>query len=201
MLAVLLSSLINNMKFWFYLVLMVVLCLSYSFGQDAATKIPKSLMAGRVDTEIQIDGVLDDAPWAEAAIATDFVQLEPDPGKPAVQNTEVKILYDDVAIYIGATMRDSAGKSVNTELSERDQLNVADWFGVFIDCYRDGLNGVGMIITASGVENDAKYSVFGEDFSWDAVWNCKVKVENSNWVAEFRIPYSALRFPGDPEQT
>lgn len=189
------------MKFWFNLVLMVVLCLSYSFGQEAATKIPKSLIAGRIDTEIQIDGILDDAPWADAAIATDFVQLEPDPGKAAMQKTEVKILYDDVAIYIGATMRDSTGKSVNTELSERDQLNVADWFGVFIDCYRDGLNGVGMIITASGVENDAKYSVFGEDFSWDAVWNCKVKVENSNWVAEFRIPYSALRFPGDPEQT
>lgn len=50
------------MKFWFNLVLMVVLCLSYSFGQEAATKIPKSLIAGRIDTEIQIDGILDDAP-------------------------------------------------------------------------------------------------------------------------------------------
>lgn len=189
------------MKNCIFFILLMTVYLNSSLAQDAAAKIPKSLMASRIDTEMQIDGILDDAPWADAAIATDFVQLEPDPGKPAVQNTEVKILYDDVAIYIGATMRDSAGKTVNTELSERDQLNVADWFGVFIDCYRDGLNGVGMIITASGVENDAKYSVFGEDFSWDAVWNCKVKVDNSNWVAEFRIPYSALRFPEEPEQT
>ncbi|HUM46569.1 MAG TPA: DUF5916 domain-containing protein [Chitinophagales bacterium] len=170
-------------------------------AQDAPAKIPKSLQASRISQPIQVDGELNDAPWATASLANDFIQLEPDPGKPAVQKTEVKVLYDDVAIYVGAVMYDTSEKAINTELSERDKLNVADWFGVFIDCYRDGLNGVGMIITASGVENDAKYSVLGEDFSWDAVWSCKVTVTDHQWTAEFRIPYSALRFPGDAEQT
>lgn len=172
-----------------------------AMAQDAPVKTPKSLQAERISQSIQIDGDLSDAAWAGAAVAGDFMQLEPEPGKPAQQQTTVKILYDDVAIYVGAVMYDTSGKPINTELSARDNINVADWFGVFIDCYRDGLNGVGMIITASGVENDAKYSVFGEDFSWDAVWSCKVKVTDRQWTAEFRIPYSALRFPGDAEQS
>jgi hypothetical protein len=183
-----------------FLVLLPILYACSGFAQSTVTP-PKSLEAVRTLHTIQIDGELNDADWQTASPATDFIQLEPDPGKPALERTEVKILYDDVAIYVGAVMFDTSGKEINTELSERDALKNADWFGIFIDCYRDGLNGVGMIITASGVENDAKYSVFGEDFTWDAVWSCRVKVEAHRWTAEFRIPYSALRFPSDEEQT
>ncbi|MBK9730956.1 MAG: carbohydrate binding family 9 domain-containing protein [Chitinophagaceae bacterium] len=193
-------------RYWpmFYRTLLFIplfLILTAAMAQDSPAKISKSLQAVRIDQPVQIDGDLNDVPWINAPVANEFIQLEPAPGQPAVQKTEVKILYDDVAIYVGAVMYDTSGKPINTELSDRDNINVADWFGVFIDCYRDGLNGVGMIITASGVENDAKYSVLGEDFSWDAVWSCKVKVTDQKWTAEFRIPYSALRFPGDAEQT
>lgn len=189
------------MKHFITLTTILALFAMYSFAQDAPVKIPKSLQATRINETIHLDGELSEAAWKSAPVATDFIQLQPDPHKAALEKSEVKILYDDVAIYIGAVMYDTSGKEINTTLSQRDIMDNADWFGVFIDCYRDGLNGVGMIITASGVQNDAKYSVLGEDFNWDAVWDCKVKVNDHQWTAEFKIPYSALRFPADAEQT
>lgn len=156
----------------------------------------------RIQSSIHIDGELNESEWLSAKAVSDFTQLEPDPGNPSAQKTEVKILYDDAAIYVGATMYDLSGGGINTDLSERDDFSSnADWFAILLDCYQDGLNGVNMIISASGVQGDAKYSVFGEDYSWDAVWDCKVKVSDDKWIAEFRIPYSALRFPQGVEQT
>jgi len=162
-----------------------------------------SVIATRVDSDVKIDGSLDEAAWETAPIISNFLQFEPKPGRQPSHQTEIKIIYDDKAIYIGAFMRDAAPDSISLQLSERDQIGVVDWFGFSVDSYQDGQNGSGFFVTASGNQIDRKFTAnnvgnnvnFSGDRSWDAVWESKVRITDEGWIAELEIPYSALRFP------
>ncbi len=161
----------------------------------------KSVSAIRIQNPPKIDGVLDDQIWSEVSPATDFVQFVPYNGNPATFNSEVKFVYDDIAIYVGAMLYDPHPDSILTELSQRDDINMADYFGVYLDCYNDYLTAFGFITTASGVQVDLKSTGSDdEDESWDAVWQSEVSITENGWVAEFKIPYSAIRFPKMEEQ-
>ncbi len=160
----------------------------------------KRVQAQRIRQTIQLDGLLDEEAWLNAPPATGFLQLEPRPGEPASRRTEVRVLYDDVGLYVGARLFDEPD-SILMELSERDDFGNTDWFGLFIDSYRDGINGVSFIVTPANVQFDAKYSTFGEDENWDAVWESRTSINAEGWVAELHIPYSAIRFPKTNEQT
>jgi hypothetical protein len=169
----------------------------------------KQIVAVKVVTAPKIDGKLDEPEWGFAASATDFVQNSPNPGKAASQTSDVRVLYDDAAIYIGATLHDLQPDSIFKQLSDRDEIGVTDWFGIIIDTYRDGNNGSGFFVTASGVQFDTRYSpsggngcneVFCGDQNWDAVWDSKVSIGSEGWVVELKIPYAALRFPKTDEQ-
>lgn len=166
----------------------------------AQEKSKKTIQAIRLEEAPKIDGVLDEAVWKNAPIATNFVQNQPDPGKAPSQKTEVKVLYDDDAIYIGAMCYDDQPEEILKAFSQRDDIGNADMFAVVIDAFLDGVNGVGFIVTASGVQFDTKYSSNGEDNSWNAVWESDVKINDQGWVIEYRIPYSALRIPNKDVQ-
>jgi len=161
----------------------------------------KQISASRITADITIDGQMDEAIWQNAIPSTGFTTLEPSAGESASKKTEVWILYDDSGIYVGAKMYDPDSKKIPTQFSQRDGIGNADWFGVFLDAYRDGINGVSFIVTSSNSQFDAKYSTFGEDEGWDAVWESQVQITSDGWVAELRIPYSAIRFPEIDEQT
>ncbi|GAB3244176.1 hypothetical protein GCM10027346_41630 [Hymenobacter seoulensis] len=155
----------------------------------------RQLTALRIALPMRVDGVLDEAAWREAQPAADFVQFRPHPGVPEQHRTEVRILYDDAALYIGAVMHDVAADSIPRELTARDTYGNADRFGIFLDPYADQLNGYSFVVTSSGVQADARYSpAGGEDYNWNAVWESRTSVQGSDWVAELRIPYSAIRF-------
>ena len=94
----------------------------------------------------KLDGVLDEAVWQTAPIATQFYELEPTPGRHEKHPTEVRVLYDDAAIYVGAIMHDVSQDSILRELSARDNIGNSDWFGVFFDTYNDHLNGYEFIV-------------------------------------------------------
>lgn len=163
---------------------------------------PKREMdAHRTTARIAIDAHLDEADWHLAVPATGFTQNTPNPGNPARQRSDVRVLYDDDALYIGAMLYDTTPDSILHELSPRDVVNNTDWFGVVIDPYRDGLNGLGFIVTAAGVQRDLKISVFGEDVQWNAVWQSAHRITDSGWVVEMRIPYATIRFPKAEEQS
>ncbi|MEL7120773.1 MAG: DUF5916 domain-containing protein [Bacteroidota bacterium] len=172
----------------------------FSAKGQALDPTKKSLKASRTLSSINIDGVLDEEDWINADIATGFKTLDPNPGLDPSFKTEVKVIYDNTALYIGAIMYDTNPDSVLKELSQRDQLGNTDWFGLFLDPYRDGINGFGFILTPASVQFDAKYSVFGEDENWDAVWEGEASINSQAWVAEIKIPYSAIRFPKAQEQ-
>ncbi len=162
----------------------------------------KQLAAWPVQIHLQIDGVLDEAAWQQAPVAGDFVQFEPYNGAAATENTQVKILYDDAAIYIGATMYDSAPDSILTELGFRDADNLnADYIMFYLSPYNDGLNASAFGVTASGVQLDSRIYNDDDDQEWDAVWVSSVNLTDSGWTAELKIPYSALRFPENDAQT
>jgi hypothetical protein len=168
----------------------------------ATTLAPKrQLAAVRLTEAIKLDGSLDEAIWQTAPIATDFVQNRPNPGPHEVHPTEVRVLYDDANIYVGAVMHDISPDSILREMGTRDGFGNTDFFGVFFDTYRDKLNGYGFFVTPAGVQMDARYSpAGGEDFSWNAVWDSRTALRGTDWVAELRIPYSAIRFSQQAEQ-
>ncbi|MDX1939690.1 MAG: DUF5916 domain-containing protein [Saprospiraceae bacterium] len=161
----------------------------------------KTVSAFRTEKPIILDGVLNEEDWQNAAKAIDFIQNQPAFGAMPDQPTEVKILYDNTGLYIGAMLHDTKPDSILQELSQRDNLGNTDWFGLFIDAYRDGINGFGFIVTPANVQFDAKYSTMGEDEGWDAVWESKTQITPEGWVVEIKIPYSAIRFPKVDEQT
>ena len=169
----------------------------------------KSFDAFRIQNRITVNGELDEEIWQSATVASGFIQAFPLPGAPPTYDTEVRVLYDDDAVCIGATLYDARPDSILRELTQRDQIGNTDWFGVFIDTYRDCDNGLMFIVTASGIQFDAKITpnnsdnwnvVPGEDVNWDAVWDAESRITDKGWVAEMRIPYSALRFPKIQEQ-
>ncbi len=153
----------------------------------------RSLRATYTDTPLRIDGVLDEADWAKAEMATDFTELTPEPNTPSAQRTEVRILYNNQAIYIGATLYDSHPDSILRQLSIRDDIfaSNADNFGVHIDAMLTRQSAFAFMVTAAGVQYDDD----NDDPVWDAAWRSKVRTTAEGWTVEMEIPYSQLRFP------
>jgi hypothetical protein len=158
------------------------------------------LQAERTLARPVIDGRIDEAVWETAGMATDFTQLTPNPGRPATQRTEVRVLYDDDAIYVAARMYDTAPDSIVGQLARRDNEVHSDWFYVGIDSYFDRRTAFLFAVNPVGVKLDALlHNDTESDQSWDAVWEAAATRDEAGWSAEFRIPLSQLRFSPDRE--
>lgn len=156
----------------------------------------------RIDSPIKIDGNLDEAEWSSVAFGSGFTQLDPNPGVPSDFHTEIRVLYDDNAIYIGATMYDDHPGGILKELSPRDQIANTDYFSVLIDTYKAGQTGFSFIVTPSGIQIDRRITNPDVvDATWDAVWISATTIHDKGWTVEIEIPYSALRFPPLAEQS
>jgi hypothetical protein len=171
-----------------------------SYGHKVA--VP-SAMAGRRTSPIVLDAKLDEAAWQKAEPITEFKQIDPEEGKPASQRTEVRFLFDDDALYVGAKMYDSeGGKGVITRLVRRDGQFDSDFLELVIDGYHDHLSRAFFDLNPSGSKDD--YIGIGTsccDNSWDPVWEAATHIDADGWTAEIRIPYSQLRFSRDSVQT
>src|SRR5690606_15421121 len=161
---------------------------------------PRTLAAARTDGAIAVDGRLDEAAWAAAEAATDFVQFEPDEGAPASRRTKVRVLYGPTALYVGAVIHDEPDR-IRRPLSRRDDSGDADYLLVGIDGYLDRRTAYAFGVTAAGVQFDAVLSGTSSDASWDAVWDAAVRVTEGGWTVEMEIPYSMLRFSRAEAQT
>ncbi len=167
-------------------------------AQDIENK--KSTTTHRVAVSPKIDGILDDVAWEGAEIITDFVQNEPTPGIKSSQKTEVKVVYSDNALFVGAHLFDTDPDSILHQFTERDNEGNSDLFGFWLSPYQDGINAFLFISTPEGVQIDMKASADNLDYSWNAVWKSAAKIVDDGWIVEFEIPYSAIRFPSDEEQ-
>ena len=142
----------------------------------------------------ELDGLLTDSVWLHTKPLTEFIQNTPKPGEACSQETEVRMTYDDEAIYIAARMFERKPDSIYNFLTERDWFGNADFFIVVFNSYRDGINGEGFAITPAGVQIDIKYSTIGESSEWDAVWESATHIDSLGWTAELKIPFAALLF-------
>ncbi len=149
----------------------------------------------------ELDGRLDEAAWARAELISDFTQRDPEEGAAASERTEARVLYDDGAIYIGIRAYDSEPQAIVGQLTRRDQFSPSDWLIVSIDSYRDRRTAFRFAVNPAGVERDVYlFDDTDEDDSWNAVWDVATSVDDEGWVAEFRIPFSQLRFSEASQQ-
>ena len=159
---------------------------------------------------ITLDGKLDDAAWDAAMPITHFTQSTPHDGAQPTQRTEIRILYDDQALYIGARVYDSLGaKGIRAPLARRDQLLdgngnngafnslTTDKIAVVLDPYHNHIDNARFEVNPAGVKGDQ----FDGDPSWDPIWEAATHVDSLGWTAEMRIPFSQLRFSRDSVQT
>lgn len=174
----------------------IILLNNFTFSQDK-----KNLRTQRAEHAPKIDGILNDAVWKDAEIATDFIQFEPDIGnlRDKSQRTEVKIAYDDNAIYVGAYLYDNPELMLK-QLTSRDNFGQADFFMVILNPNNDSQNDTYFVVFSSGQQADAIANPsIGEDYSWNAVWESEVKINKDGWAVELKIPYRTLRFPEQKE--
>jgi len=184
------------MKSFFSLVLVFVCCFGYSQKKSLTTQFTTE--------KIIIDGKFDEGAWLKADVAKDFVMWMPDNGKaePKEKRTEVRVTYDNEAVYFAATMYDDEPNKILKELSQRDNSGTADRVGVFINGYNDGQQEFSFILSAAGVQEDFLFTESsGEDSSWNAIWEGKTQITDFGWTAEIKIPYAALRFSSEKKQT
>jgi hypothetical protein len=164
---------------------------------DSSFKARKTIRAVRITERPKIDGILDEPFWKTLPPANDFVEYSPRNGIVPPYPTVVRFAYDDRALYISAVMYDPYPDSICRESGRRDQLESlnTDYISFDILPYNDQMNMYEFKVTPAGVQNDCKYSAIGVDLTWDAVWKSAATVNDSSWIAEVEIPWSALRFP------
>ena len=180
-----------------------VLILFFLYISQIEAQNKKTYHITRTEKAPTIDGVLDESIWQNVQIATDFIQFRPEVGKQPVENkrTEVKMSYDDNAIYIAAYLYE-VSTDLMRQFTQRDNFGQNDFFAIIFNPNNDAQNNTEFFVFPSGTQADAVESPNnGEDFGWNAVWESAVKIVDDGWVVEIKIPYRALRFTQQEDPT
>ena len=169
-----------------------------------------------------IDGRLNDAAWQGATPITGFIQRELHEGAPVTERTEVRIVTDGEALYVGAWLYDTDPAGVVPGEKVRDgDITKSDYFGILLDTYHDRQNGFVFTTTPAAIEYDAQVvnegegggiqlpgqtrasagSLGGFNINWDGTWTVATSVDSAGWYAEFRIPFTTLRYGAGEQQT
>ena len=153
-------------------------------------------------TPITLDGQLTEASWGSAEPASDFVQVQPRHGQPATERTEIRILYDDVNLYVGAICYDSEPENIRISSLERDfSSQDTDLVGFILDTLDNRQSGFTFWVNPAGAQRDTQVDLDGErtNQEWDGVWSVETSIDDRGWVAEIVIPLKTLRFAEAPQ--
>ena len=186
------------------------ICVALLWSSTAAAQAPvppaaarKRASAARVANDaIRVDGRLDDEAWQRATPITDFIQKEPTEGQAPTDPMEVRFVYDDHSLYIGARMTSGNG-AIQAPLGRRDSIDQTEYLLIAFDTFLDRRTSVAFGVTAAGVRIDRYHSSDNEDSfdaGFDPVWRAEAHVEGHEWTAELWIPFSQLRFSTQPAQ-
>ncbi|MEO6401170.1 MAG: DUF5916 domain-containing protein [Vicinamibacteria bacterium] len=163
-----------------------------------------TMAATKTESEIKLDGLLDEDIWQKAPAISGFVQSEPKEGEAATEDTEVRIAYDSDSIYIAAYCHDrEPGKLIVAALRKDFKEDEQDAFGVALDTFKDRRNGYIFYTNPEGAKADQQFANEGREVnaSWDAVWWVATRKVADGWIAEIRIPFKALRFEPSDDAT
>ena len=169
---------------------------------NASTAYAARLHARRTATAPKIDGRLGDLVWREANVVSRFRQRSPREGATPEQRSELRVLYDDRALYVALRLWDADATAIRRGLGRRDAPPDSDTVTVALDALSSGARGHYFRINASGVLSDGTiYQQTQVDSSWDGVWSGAAQVDGRGWTAELRIPFSTLTHRGTPDQS
>ena len=171
-------------------------------GSASSRASATAAMATRATAAPVLDGKTDDPAWQTAQVIDHFLQYQPKKGVEPRFKTEVRVTYDDKYIYILGRMYDPAPDSIVSLLSRRDVRTASEQLKIVIDSYHDRRTGFEFCVNPAGVKRD--YYVYddnNEDPTWDGIWDVATRVDSVGWVAEFRIPFSQLRFGNSSDHT
>lgn len=163
---------------------------------QSANPAVKQAVAAHAESQIKVDGILDDRAWQEAPKISDFIQQEPHVNEPVSERTFVQILFDDEAIYFGITCSDSDPHGVIArELRRDNKLTDDDRFEIVLDTFHDHRNAFYFVINPLGTQYDALITDEGQDINsdWDERWWSPAQITETGWTAEIKIPFTTLR--------
>jgi hypothetical protein len=183
----------------YFFVLFSFFVSGYTYAQDTYEITAYRLKSGE---NINLDGYVSEDFWGKVSVAGNFKQQEPTPGKPASEQTEVRIAYDDQFLYIGAIFHDSEPDKITAFQKKRDApTDTDDRFIFILDTYNDQRSAFYFEINPLGLMSDGILRV-GQgttiNRSWDGIWRAWVTKTDDGWSAEIRIPFMTLNF--DPNQ-
>ncbi|HYE87453.1 MAG TPA: DUF5916 domain-containing protein, partial [Vicinamibacterales bacterium] len=164
-------------------------------NERRAVTMAVEAVAVPASSPIVLDGKLNEEIWQQAPAIVEFVQREPAEGQQPAMRTEAFVAYDASALYVAVRAQDTDASKIVGILTRRDQRSPSDWIRIVVDSYMDKRSAYEFGVNPVGVKTDRYYFNDGQsDDSWDAVWDVEVDRDSTGWRAEFRIPFSQLRF-------
>jgi hypothetical protein len=174
------------------------------------------IVVPRIEAEIVVDGVLDEAVWARAAVLTGFSHFQPIDRVPAIDSTEVRVWYSPSAMHFGVRAREPHGE-VHATLADRDRIFTDDYLQFFLGTFNDGRQAFMFAVNPFGVQGDGVLSERGvtagggfssggvraregADLSPDFVFRSKGRLVEGGYEVEIRIPFKSLRYQAGAEQ-
>jgi hypothetical protein len=162
-------------------------------GRNSDARVAATPLASA--TAVRLDGELTEDVWQTAPVITGFKQREPNDGAAATYDTEARIAYDATALYVAVMALDPEPARLVGIRTRRDEHSPSDWIRVVIDSFHDRRSAFEFAVNPAGVKQDAYWFNDGnKDDGWDAVWDVAISRDPRGWRAEFRIPFSQLRF-------
>ena len=184
---------------------LILLCFVITFlsaKSNAQDSIPiKQYFTKHVQGAIDFDGVPAEEAWNAVDWGGDFIQWQPNEGKPPTQPTSFKILYDEKFLYIAYRCYEISSDSIIKRMGRRDEFP-GDWVEINIDSYHDKRTAFSFTLSVSGVRGDEFVSDNGNnwDASWNPIWFTKTAINDKGWTAEVKIPLSQLRYGNEKEK-
>ncbi|MFC1651522.1 DUF5916 domain-containing protein [Candidatus Latescibacterota bacterium] len=154
--------------------------------------------AVQIESQVSIDGVLNEDVWAKAEVITDFIQFEPVYNAPSEFKTVVKVLYDGNMIYFGFDCKDPEPEEITAKITKRDGgfIMSDDGFAILLDTFHDKSNAYFFHVNPIGTQRDGKISDNGRtnDFNWDTSWESACRINADGWSGEIGIPFEVVKY-------
>lgn len=188
-------------KFCLFILLFIFFGLTANSTPGDSVVVKKQYYTKSLSSPVTLDGIPSEEAWKTVEWGGDFIQWQPNEGKPPSQPTNFKIIYDEKFLYIAYWCYDQAPDSINKFMGRRDEFP-GDWVEINIDSYHDKRTAFSFTLSVSGVRNDEFVSNDGNnwDASWNPIWFAKTHINDKGWTAEVKIPFSQLRYGNEPEK-
>lgn len=169
--------------------------LAFASNGKKANKEKVLCRVPRVESEVQIDGHLDEVVWNKAIKFALKTEVSPGENIPAPVKTIVYMAYDNSNIYVAFRAFDPSPSQIRATFCDRDNIWNDDWVLILFDTFNDERRCYDFVCNPLGIQADIIESVSGGNDSWDAIWESEGQITEEGYIVEMAIPFSSLKFP------